>query len=74
MWGSVEGRGVEDGNTVPAGLDLDGKVSLETVLRVGVVKDGFEGRVFERGTVDVAGDPVVVEDRCTLHDMSVARS
>ena len=64
-WG-VEGRGVEDGDTVPAGLDLDGEVARESVLRGDVVEDGFEGSVFERCAVDVARDPVVVEDGGTL--------
>ena len=66
-WG-VEGCGVEDGDTVPAGLDLDGEVARESVLRGDVVEDGFEGSVFESGAVDVAGYPVVVEYGCALHE------
>lgn len=62
MWRCVEGRRVQDGDTVPAGLHLDGEVTHESVFGGGVVEDGFEGGVFEGGAVDVAGDPVVVED------------
>ena len=62
----LSGRGVEDGNTVPAGLDLDGEVARESVLRGDVVEDGFEGGVFERCAVDVARDPVIVEYGGTL--------
>ena len=62
MRGRIERRGVEHRDAVPAGLHLDGQVPLEALLRVRVVEDGLEGRVLERGAVDVAGDPVVVED------------
>lgn len=62
----VKRSGVEDGDAVPAGLDLDGEVALETVRGGTVVEDGFEGGVFEGGAVDVAGYPVVVEYWGTL--------
>lgn len=58
----VDGCGVEDGDPVPARLDLEGKVVLEATGRLGVVEDLLKGRVFEGGSVDVSGDPVVVED------------
>lgn len=61
VWRAVERRGVEHGDSVPAGLDLDGEVPLEAVGGGRVVEDGFEGGVFECCAVDIAGDPVVVE-------------
>lgn len=62
----VERRGVQDRDAVPARLHLHGQVPLVAVLRGGVVEDGLEGGVLQRGAVDVAGDPVVVEDRRAL--------
>ena len=64
--GRVERRGVEDRDPVPAGLHLDRQVLQEALLRGPVLEDGLEGRVLERGAVDVARDPVVVEDRRAL--------
>lgn len=57
----VERRGVEHGDAVPAGLHLDRQVLHEALLRGPVLEDGLERRVLERGPVDVARDPVVVE-------------
>ena len=62
----VERRGVEHGDAVPARLHLDRQVLQEALLRRPVLEDGLEGRVLERGAVDVARDPVVVEDRRAL--------
>ena len=67
--GRVERRGVEDGDAVPAGLDLDGEVPLEARRRDGVVEDVFEGGVFEGCAVYVAGYPVVVEDGGALREV-----
>jgi hypothetical protein len=58
----VEWGGVHDSNTVPARLHLYGKVALETFLRVWLVEDGLEWRVFEGRAVDVACDPIIIEN------------
>ena len=50
---------VEDGDAVPARLDLDGQVALEAVRRLHVAEDGLEGRVLECGAVHVTRDPAV---------------
>lgn len=68
----VKRSGIEDGDAVPAGLDLDGEVALETVGGGTVVEDGFEGGVFEGGAVDVAGYPVVVEYWGALYTLSMS--
>lgn len=47
-------------------LTLDWQVSLEAVVRFGVVEDLLEGRVFEGCAVDVPGDPVIIKDWCSL--------
>lgn len=57
----VERRGVKNGYAVPARLHLDGEVLHEALLRGSVLEDGLEGRVLERGAVDVARNPVIVE-------------
>lgn len=41
-------------------------MSLESVVGFSVVEDLLERRILERGTVNVTGDPVVVEYRSTL--------
>ena len=66
--GRVERRGVEDRDAVSAGLHLDGQVLHEALLRRPVLEDGLEGRVLERGAVDVARDPVVVEHGRALQE------
>lgn len=66
MFGLVEGRRVEDGDTVPAGLDLNGEVLLEARRRGAMVEDFIERSVFEGSTVDVTRNPIVIEDRSTL--------
>lgn len=45
---------------------LNGQMALESVVRLCVVEDLLEGGVFERCTIDVSRDPIVVEHRCTL--------
>lgn len=45
---------------------LDGQVSLESVVGFRVVEDLFKRRILQRGTVNITGDPVVVEHRCAL--------
>ena len=49
-----------------ARLTLDGQMLLETLIRLGVVEDLLERSVFERCTVDVSCDPIVVEDGSSL--------
>lgn len=71
VWPAVERGRVEHRDAVPAGLHLNGQVPLEAVGRRRVVEDGLEGGVLERGAVDVARDPVVVEHRCALSRASV---
>lgn len=41
-------------------------MSLESVVGFSVVEDLLERRILERGTVNVTGDPVVVEYRSAL--------
>lgn len=41
-------------------------MSLESVVGFGVVEDLFKRRILQRGTVNITGDPVVVEHRCAL--------
>jgi hypothetical protein len=48
---------VEYGDSVPARLNLEREVALETVGIFEVAEDGFERGVFEGGTVHIAGDP-----------------
>lgn len=62
----VDGRRVEDGDSVPARLDLERKVVLEATGRLGVVEDLLKGRVLEGSSIDVSGHPVVVEDGRSL--------
>jgi hypothetical protein len=54
---SVHGRGVENGDSVPAGLDLDGEVTLKAVRGFDVTENGFKGGVLKGGAVHVASDP-----------------
>jgi hypothetical protein len=49
---------VHDGNSVPARLNLDREMVLETTAGFGMVEDLLEGGVLEGGSVDVSGDPV----------------
>lgn len=69
----VDRRRVEHRDPVPAGLHLDREVVLEAHRRAVVVEDRLERRVLERGAVDVACDPVVVEHRRALGSVSVAQ-
>jgi len=62
----VEGSRVEDGDTVPAGLDLNRHMLLEAHGRGAVVENIFERSVFESSTVDVTRNPIIIEDRSTL--------
>lgn len=55
--------GVEDGDSVPAGLDLDGEMALEAMAGFDVAEDGFKRSVLEGGTVHVASDPAVPKGR-----------
>ena len=57
---------VEHSNTIPTGLDLDGQVSLETPGRFVVMENLLKWCVFQRCTVDIPRDPVVVEHRSSL--------
>ena len=59
---------VEHSNTIPTGLDLDGQMSLETPGRFVVMENLLKRRVFQRCTVDIPRDPVVVEYRSSLKD------
>lgn len=62
----VEGGRVQDGNAIPAGLDLDREVLLETHRRGTIMEYSLKGRIFEGCTVYVTSYPVVVKDRRTL--------
>ena len=70
MFRLVEGSRVEDGDTVPAGLDLNGQVLLEAHRRGAVVENVLKGSVLESSTVDVTRDPIIIEDRSTLKDLN----
>lgn len=61
----VEGSRVEDGDTVPAGLDLNGQVLLEAHRRGAVVENILKRGVFESSPVDVTRNPIIIEDRGT---------
>lgn len=50
----------------PSDLTLDGQMSLESVVGFSVVEDLLERRILERSTVNITGDPVIVEYRSTL--------
>lgn len=50
----------------PSNLTLDGQMSLESVVGFSVVEDLLERRILERSTVNITGDPVIVEYRSTL--------
>lgn len=41
-------------------------MSLESVVGFSVVEDLLKRRILQRGTVNITGDPVVVEHRCAL--------
>lgn len=69
----VKGRRVEDGDSVPARLNLDGEVVLEPTGRLGVVEDVFEGSVFEGGSVNVSGDPVGEEEKMSARNEGKGR-
>jgi len=60
---SVEGSRIEDGDSVPARLDLNGEMVLEPTGGFRVVEDVLEGCVLESGSVDVSGDPEGVKRR-----------
>lgn len=62
----VEGSGVQDGNAIPAGLDLNWEVLLEALRRATIMEYSLEGRIFESCTVYVTSYPVIVEDGRTL--------
>lgn len=66
MWRGVERCWIEYSDTVPTRLDLDGKMALESLRRVVMVKYLLKGCVFESRAVDVASHPVVVEDGGSL--------
>jgi hypothetical protein len=66
----VEGSRVEDGDTVPAGLDLNGQVLLEARRRGAVVENILKGSIFESSTVDVTRNPIIIEDRSTLDHLN----
>jgi hypothetical protein len=65
---SVEGRRVEDGNSVPARLDLNREVILESTGRLRVMEDVLEGGVLEGGSVDVSGNPVGEEEKGSVRN------
>lgn len=50
----------------PSDLTLDGQMSLESVVGFSVVEDLLKRRILERSTVNITGDPVIVEYRSTL--------
>jgi hypothetical protein len=62
----VEGGRVQDGNSIPAGLDLDREVLLEAHSRGTVMEYSLKGRIFEGCTVYVPSYPVIVEDGRSL--------
>jgi hypothetical protein len=62
VWGKVERCGIQDGDAVPAALDLDGQMLLEAVAGGRMVEDGLEWRILQRGAVDIARHPVVIKD------------
>ncbi len=66
MFGLVKGSRVEDGNTVPTGLDLNRKVLLETHGCGAVVENSLEWSVLKSGTIDVTRNPIIIKDRGTL--------
>ena len=70
--GRVEWRRVKNGNTVPARLDLDRKMSLESILGCAMVEDRLERSVLERGPVDISCYPVVVEDWMALRHRMIS--
>lgn len=41
-------------------------MSLESVVGFSVVEDLLKRRILQRGTVNITGDPVIVEHRCAL--------
>jgi len=66
MWWAVEGRGVQYGYTIPAGLNLNWEVPLEEGGGLWMVEYSFEGRIFEGCSVYVSSYPVVIEYGSTL--------
>jgi hypothetical protein len=72
VWRLVERCGVEDSDTVPAGLNLDGQMALETVRGWWVVEYRFERSVFECCAVDISCHPVVIEHWSTLYKKDVS--
>lgn len=55
---------------VECGPTLNGKMSLEAVVRSGVVENLLERSVLQCSAVDVTGHPVVVEHRRALKSAS----
>lgn len=49
-------------------------MSLESVVGFSVVEDLLKRRILQRGTVNITGDPVVVEHRCALRAFSISIS
>lgn len=66
--------GVEDGDSVPAGLDLDGEMALEAMAGFDVAEDGFKRSVLEGGTVHVASDPAVQREGVSFGARSWTKS
>ena len=66
IWGCVEWSGVKDRDAVPTRLNLNGKVALKACRGLRVVKYVFEGRILEGSSIDISGNPVIIEYRLSL--------
>ena len=62
----IERHWIQDRDTVPTRLDLNGQVTLPALVRDRVVEYHFKWSVFQGGTIDVPRDPVVVEHWMSL--------
>ena len=47
-------------------ITLNREMALEALVRLGVVEDLLERSIFERGSVNITGHPIVIEHGCSL--------
>ncbi len=61
MWRGVKRFRIQYRDSIPARLDLNGKMTLESLRRLGMMENPFKRCIFQRGSVDIPRDPVIVE-------------
>jgi len=59
--GVKRGR-VKDGDTIPARLNLDGKVALESLRRIWMVENTFKWGILKSRAIDISSNPIIIKD------------